>query len=293
MSVLVLVVLLGSVALGAVAVSVRASGGGRVDTAREWRFVQATLLASVVVGVVAAWFLAGRLELGRGAMLVPSVLGFFVVAGVALSETVVRPARPAGVRTASLAPRRVADYLQRPLMTAVVAVTTLHVATLVLATATASADDLGRAGRRVAAECGASGSAAGPYPGSFYSAPLGLVLLATGLAAAAALVTVVRRPRGFAHDEVGDHVLRTRSTTRVLAAFGAAVAASHAGVVFFTATALLGMECKGAWMAPVGGLLLVSVPGAVVLLGWFLGRVLRRAELPSAAAQPVPERQSR
>ncbi|WP_207556124.1 hypothetical protein [Intrasporangium flavum] len=288
-----LVLVVGVVVLVAVAFAGRSSGELHVGTTREWRVVQGVLAASVVVGAVAAWVLAGSLALGRGTMLAPAVLGFFVVAGVALSETVVRPARPAGVRTASLAPRRVAGFAQRTLVTAVVAITALHVATLVLTTGTASADDLGRAGRQVAADCGAYGSAAGPYPGSFYSALLGLVLLTTALAAAAALVAVVRRPRGFAPDELGDDVLRRRSTTRVLAAFGGAVAASHAGVAFFTATALLRMDCTAGWMTPVGWLLLASVPAAVVLLGWFVGRVVRRSEQPSAAMQPVAERQPR
>ncbi len=294
MSVLVLVVLIGgAVSLVAVTIAARATSGRGVHPSREWLAVRAVWLAAVVVGVVVAVLLAGRLDLGRGTMLVPAVIGLFVVAGVGLAESVVRPSRPAGVRTASLAPRRVADYLQGQVAIAVVGLTTVHVATLLLTTATASADDLGRAGRQVAAQCGSTGSAAGPYPGSFYSVPLGLVLLATGVAAVTALLVVVRRPRGFAPDEVGDDVLRVRSTTRVLAASGAAVAASHAGVAFFASTALLRMDCRSVWMAPVGWLLLASVPVAVVLLGWFVGRVVAGRGKPVAAVELTPERQPR
>lgn len=189
---------------------------------------------------------------------------------------------------ASLAPRRVADYVPRALATAVGAIAALHLATLALTTATASADDMGRAGRRVAAQCGDVGSAAGPYPGTFYSVPLILLLVVIGLATAAALMTVVRRPRGFAPDDVADDVLRRRSTTRVIAAAGAAVAASHVGIAFFAGTALLRMDCQGAWMAPVGSVLLASVPVALLLLGWSLGRILTPGAVGAASLrQPV------
>ncbi|WP_323095388.1 hypothetical protein [Intrasporangium sp. YIM S08009] len=293
MSVLVLVVLIGgALSLVAVIAGARTMSGDGLEPSREWRAVRVVWLAAVVVGAVVAGLLAGRLDLGRGTMLVPAVLGLFVVAGVGLAETVVRPSRPAGVRTASLAPRRLADYLPGHLVTAVVGVATVTVATLLLTTATASADDLGRAGRQVSAVCDSTGSAAGPYPGSFYSVPLGLVLLATGVAAVTALLVVVRRPRGFAPEEVGDDVLRLRSTTRVLAASGAAVAASHAGVAFFASTALLRMDCRSIWMAPVGWLLLASVPVAVVLLGWFVSRVVAGGK-PVAAVELTPERQPR
>ncbi|WP_344047137.1 hypothetical protein [Nocardioides panacihumi] len=263
----------------------------RVDTRREWTSVRATWLAALVIGGIAAWLIQDGLDLGRGTMLVPTVLGLFVVAGVGLGETVVRPPRPTGPRSASLAPRRVADYVPQALATAVAAMTALHLATLALTTATASTDDVGRAGRRVAAQCGDIGSAASPYPGSFYSVPLIALLGVIGVLTAAALMTVVRRPRGFAPDDMGDDVLRRRSATRVVAAAGAAVAASHAGVAFFAGAALHRMDCQDAWMAPVGSVLLASVPVALLLLGWSIGRIvtpggLGRASLtrPAAAA---------
>ena len=128
-----------------------------------------------------------------------------------------------------------------------------------------------------------------PYPGSFYSVPLILLLLVIGLVATAALTAVVRRPRGFAPDDVGDDELRHRSTTRVLAAAGAAVAASHVGIAFFAATALLRMDCQRPWMHPVGWVLMASIFAALLLLGWFLGRVVApgtlRAPLPTHPAE--------
>lgn len=264
----------GALLLTAVVAAVLSARRGPTDVRREGVWVRVTWVAALVVGAVAAGLIGRSLDLGRGTMLVPAVLGLFVVTGVGLGETVVRPRRPAGPRTASLAPRRVADYLPRTLALAVGAVTAAHVATLLLTTATASTDDMGRAGRRVVAECGAAGAAAGPYPGSFYSVPLAALLLLIALAAVAALVAVARRPRGFAPDDVGDDVLRLRSATRVLSAAGAAVAASHAGVAFFAGTALLRLGCQHAWMDPVGWVFVASVPAALVLLGWFVARIV-------------------
>lgn len=278
-----LVIVGGPVLLTVMALGVYALTRGRVETRDEWKWVRLTWAASLVVGGVAAWLVNGSSDLGRGTMLVPAVLGLFVVAGVGLAETVVRPRRPTGPRTASLTPRRVTGYLPRALAAALGAIATLHLATLALTTATASTDDMGNAGRQIAAQCGNVGSAAGPYPGRFYSVPLALLLVTIGLIAAAALTAVVRRPRGFAPDDVGDDVLRRRSVSRVLAATGAAVAASHVGIAFFAGGALLRMDCQRAWMDPVGWLLLASVPAALLLLAWFLGRLVAPGVLGASA----------
>ncbi len=278
-----LVLVGGPLLLMVIALAARSLVRGRVDTRPEWVWVRVTWVAALVVGGVAAWLVNGSLGLGRGTMLVPAVLGLFAVAGVGLGEAVVRPPRPTGPRTASLTARRVVAYLPRRLTMAVVGITVLHLATLALTTATASADDAGRAGRQIAARCGNTASAAGPYPGSFYSVSLTLLFLVNALIAAAALTVVVRRPRGFAPDDVGDDVLRRQSTARVLAGAGASVAASHAGIAFFAGTALLRMDCQRPWMQAVGWALLASVPAAVLLLGWFLSRLLAPGAVPAPA----------
>lgn len=287
MSIMVLLVLVGTPLLLTVIALWLARG--RIVSGDEWKLVRLMWAAALLVGAVVAWLLQGSLDLGRGAMLAPAILGLSVVLGVGLGETVVRPPRPAGPRTASLVTRRVSEYVPRGLTTVVAAGAALHVATLILTTATASADDLGRAGRQVAAQCGGTGSAASPYPGSFYSAPLTALLVVMAMATVAALVAVVRRPRGFAPDELGDDVLRRASTTRVLAAAGAAVAGSHAGIAFFAGTALLRMDCQRAWMAPVGWTLLASIPVALLVFGWLLGRILTPGVLPAASPRQPTE----
>lgn len=290
MSVLALALLGGPLLLTVIALVGQSATRGRIDTQKEWRWVRVTWVAALAVGAVAAWLINDTLDLGRGTMLIPAVLGLFFVLGVGLAETVVRPERPTGARFASLAPRRVADYLPRPLTVAVGAIALAHLATLALTTATAAPDDLGRLGRRVVAQCGDTGSGAGPYPGSFYSVPLTVLILVIALAAAAALLAVVRRPRGFAPDEVGDEKLRRRSATRVLAAAGAAVAASHAGIAFFAGTALLRMDCQLAWMEPVGWVLVGSIPLALVLLGWFITRILAPGHFAATTAHQAGTR---
>ena len=196
-----LLLIAGPLLLIVIVLAASAQAQARVDTRSEWRWVRVVWAAALVAGGIAAWLVNGLLDLGRGMMLVPAVLGLSVVAGVGLAESVVRPQRPTGARTASLSPRRVVHYLPRTLGVAVAGIATLHLGTLALTTVTASADDMGRAGRSIAAQCGTTGSAAGPYPGSFYSAPLALLLLLIGLVASASLSAVVRRPRGFAPDE--------------------------------------------------------------------------------------------
>jgi hypothetical protein len=289
MSVIILFVLVGApLLLTLVALSLTSRG---VEYGQEWTRVRLMWIVAGLVGGVVAWLLHGSLDLGRGTMLAPAVLGIFVVAGVGLGETVVRPERPDGPRSASLAVRRVSDFLPRALSRVAGGIAVLHLATLALTTVTASADDMGRAGRQVAAQCGNTGSAASPYPGSFYSVPLALLLLVAGVATVAALTAVVRRPRGYAPDEVGDDVLRRWSTTRILAASGAALAASHSGIALFAGTALLRLDCQGAWMGPLGWALVASVPVALLVLGWLLGRIVRPgASLAATPKQPASAR---
>ncbi|WP_248579633.1 hypothetical protein [Nocardioides sp. InS609-2] len=248
-----------------------------VKTGREWLAVVAIRIVGGAAGVAAAGATVFRpmagvdLGLGRGLLLAPAIVGLGVMLGVAVGETVVRPRRAAGLRTASLEPRRVWAYLPRPLSWTVALLGGLLVATLALTTVTASADDMGRAGRSLGCQTGSFSTSHGPYPGSFYSLPLLAILALVAVVGLLAARVVVRRPRGFAPSEYGDGALRMRSLTVIVAAAGLAIAATHAGVALTAGGALNqigGSECGAGWMAPVGLSLLVSLPIAVVVTCW-------------------------
>ncbi|MBA3783051.1 MAG: hypothetical protein H0X12_14520 [Nocardioides sp.] len=254
-----------------------------VKTGREWLAVVAIRIVGGAAGVAAAGATVFRpmagvdLGLGRGLLLAPAIVGLGVMVGVAVGETVVRPRRTSGPRSASLQPRRVWAYLPRPLTWAVAVMTVLHLATLVLTTVTASADDLGRAGRSVTCPDSGPGFTSTPYPGSFYSYPLLAILALVAVVGLFAARVVVRRPRGFAPSEYGDDALRVRSLTVIVAAAGLAVAATHVAVAVTALNALSnagGSACGTGWMSPYDILLLLSLPVGVVVTCWCGVRLL-------------------
>jgi hypothetical protein len=146
--------------------------GRRARTTARWRL--AGLGVGIGVGIVAA-----QLDvLGRGLMLAVPLCALCVLVGVVIGE--LRITAPRGpVRSAGLEVRRIRDYLPRRLTRVVAAATVLLVLVLGMTTAAGSPDDLGRAGRTLARQCSALvGTAVGPWPGSFYTAPLATVVLA-------------------------------------------------------------------------------------------------------------------
>ena len=146
--------------------------GRRARTTARWRL--AGLGVGIGVGIVAA-----QLDvLGRGLMLAVPLCALCILVGVVIGE--LRITAPRGpVRSAGLEVRRIRDYLPRRLTRVVAAATVLLVLVLGMTTAAGSPDDLGRAGRTLARQCSALvGTAVGPWPGSFYTAPLATVVLA-------------------------------------------------------------------------------------------------------------------
>jgi hypothetical protein len=57
------------------------------------------------------------------------------------------------------------------------------------------------------------------------------------------------------------------------------------GIAFFAGTAMLRLDCQRGWMQPVGWVLIASMLVALLLLGWFIGRLVAPREL--AAASPA------
>ncbi|KQT90918.1 hypothetical protein ASG49_14490 [Marmoricola sp. Leaf446] len=242
---------------------------------REARLVGATRVAGVAVGLLAAAAVGQGGSLGAGSMLAPTVLGTCVLLAVIAGETLVRPRREPGVRSASLAVRRVRDHLPRTwLPVAVVAVLTAGL--LVLTTVTAGPDPTDGSTRSLRCEQGAYVSSVSPYPGAYYAVPLALALVAVLAVAALAARQVVVRPRGRA-DAGGDDTLRRRSLRVVVAATGVTLGLSYVGVASPTAVALrtlgkgLEVSCAPGWADPVAAVLGLSVPvvmGLVIVCGF-------------------------
>jgi hypothetical protein len=232
-------------------------------------------------------------SLGRGWLLAAPMFGLCVVLGVLAAELSVR--RPStGTRRAEVSVRRVGDYLPR-VLTPVVTVTTLVLGVLlVAATLMGSPDDQGRAGRSLFARCpgtgdGPSTALNGPWPGSYYSIPLAVMLISGLMAAAVALVRIARRPRPGDPLALGpmDDLLRRRAATVVIGSCGVLAGIPLIGISVLGGGALIGNDCGPAWWGPAGGALLLLSPVWLAVLGWSLAVVL----LPSPALPATdPER---
>jgi len=228
------------------------------------RTVTAWRIAGAVVGLV-AWALSLQLDsLGRGLMLAAPLFALCVLAGVVVGELLV--SAPEGpVREAGLAVRRWQDYLPPRLTVAVVGSAALLGAILVATTLAGSADDMGRAGRELVRRCSAVMTQGhGPWPGSFYAAPLALVVGGGLVLAGLAVVRIARRP-SQAEDAALEDSLRRRSAAAVTAAAGLLVAVPLFGVSGIAGTGLLGIDCRPALWTVLGWGLVALLPIALGL----------------------------
>ncbi len=278
---LAIVVLLG-ILVGLVARAARALHAtqvGVVGVAREWRLVRATRAIGLIGGLALAWVVFERGSYGSGPMLAPAVLGLCVLVAAAVGETVVRPPRPVGPRSASVRARRVVDYLP-PVTTRLVAgLTGLTAATMVLTTLTSGYDEYTHGMRALVCQAGSFSSARTPYPGSYYTLPLAGLLVIVLAVAVIAAHQVVRRPRGMARTEEGDDALRRGSLRVIVAATGIAVSAPAVGIASTAGWAMKGLadqqpSCAPAWMGPTGTALLVLALVALVVACWCLALLL-------------------
>jgi hypothetical protein len=226
--------------------------GRRARTTARWRL--AGLGVGIGVGIVAA-----QLDvLGRGLMLAVPLCALCILVGVVIGE--LRITAPRGpVRSAGLEVRRIRDYLPRRLTRVVAAATVLLVLVLGMTTAAGSPDDLGRAGRTLARQCSALvGTAVGPWPGSFYTAPLATVVLAGLVLAGVAL--------------------RRQAAESVVAGVGLLVAVPLAGVSFFAAQALSNVDCAPVSWRVAAGALGLLVPALAVLAAWCIAALTSPTE---------------
>lgn len=240
-----------------------------VRATARWRW------GGVLVGAIAALVVALSMGLGRGVLLAVPVFSLGVVLGVVLGE--LRAPRPAGpVRRAAVETRSVRDYLPRwpAAFVAVAGVTELVL--LVWTTSVGSSDDMGRAGRSLTRVCGDVTTTKGPWPGSFYSVPLGAAVVVGLLLAAVGLWRVVGRPRPT--DESGELVhddqARRLSATALTGACGVLITVPLLGASLVAAAALLPMPCAPTSWTLIGWALIVLAAGWLVLLGWSVKAIL-------------------
>jgi len=252
----------------------------------RWRWAGLGL-GVVVASVTAVTVTAGLYNLG--AMLSPTAFGLCVMAGVVVGELSKIPRRQ-GVRTAALETRTVGGYLPRRLSGVVGASAVGLGALLVTTTLMGSADDQGNAGRFLARQCSPEvGGATGPWPGSFYSVPLGIAVVVGLLGAALALRTIVLRPRSGSDPDLAaaDDVLRRRSAEAVMAATGVMVAASLSGVAFVAGLQLHRIACPP-MLWTIFGLALVAAGALMLLLtAWCLALLVGRRFPPVDSGAPA------
>lgn len=199
---------------------------------------RASILArrvGVVAGAVLAAAAAAVLPLGRGVLLAPSLFSLVLVLALAGTEVRLwRSARTPGV--AALETRDPADYLPRSLFAGLGATgaSLLALLTWCAAHQNTKPDDMGTIGRafewRVLQSPGDPGviNTKGPFPGTWYSLPIAVVLVCVLLTLGLGLGLVLRRPRNGADPVVVaiDDQARTRNAEAMAAAALLGVAGS-------------------------------------------------------------------
>ncbi|GAA2388883.1 hypothetical protein GCM10010170_100230 [Dactylosporangium salmoneum] len=240
---------------------------------RGWR--GAGVLAGLVAGAVV---MQTGGSLGRGALFAAPAFSACVLAGVLGGELSVRPAG-GPVRTAAVEVRRARDYLPRGLTRVVATAAAVLAVLLVATTAAGNADDMGRPGRMLWVACGPDvREGRGPWPGSYYSVPLAIVVLAGLVAAGAVLHRIAARPR------VGDDdTTRRRSARAVIAAVGIMVALPAAGVSAVAGGAIIGTSC----LPDAGGQALLALAAAQTLLLAWCGAALLIPAPARAGSRPA------
>ncbi|MEO6791975.1 MAG: hypothetical protein ABI249_03225, partial [Ornithinibacter sp.] len=242
-------------------------------------------------------------SLGRLTALAPTALGGGVLVGTIVGELTARPA--VGIRrSAAVETRTVWALLPRARSWVLGASTTLLAAALGLGAAWGSPDDQGHAGRALVRSCTVTepdgavlmGGSRGPWPGSFYGLPLGVALLALAVLVAAALHSIVNRPRPELGSHGFDTMLRRWSVGTVLTAATVTVLGTLGPVALLMASALAGGSCPTSNLDSVLAVV-TSAVGALatgaafgLLAGLVLTPTIRVEDLPRSVpgdATPV------
>lgn len=235
------------------------------------RRAQVSLLVGTLAGAVAAYAVAWGVPdvllsgLGVGAAVAPLVGASVLLLCLCVAELTTPHVRSA-VRTASLGTRRLGDVLDARSRVAAMAGVGLLTTLLAIGWLMGDPDDLGRAGRTLATQCGSFAQARGPWPGSFYGAPMLLALVVVVLTAVATLVAITRRARTSAATVAGDDAVRRAAGRRVLLTTAAVTLFSSVPVGLLMASALLALDCRPDWY-PVLGTALLAVCALAGLVG--------------------------
>lgn len=252
---------------------------------RQAALVAGALVIAAVAPAVGAWH--GRFAFGL--LLAGPIFCLVMAAGSLATELLVRPVA-APRRRATLAARHFPQYVDRPQLIAVCALSAVAVGFLTTTAFFGHADDKGRPGRWLSLHNfnpdPRFGGSIILWPGAYYALPLlaalGLTLLMTSIA----LRRIAARPRtvtadGAADPVVADERARRRSATVVLAAAGVAAAAALCGAGMVAASGLAGAEAP--WN--VLGMLLWVVVAAAAAVGAWSAAVL---VTPDRARRPNP-----
>ncbi|MFJ9814096.1 hypothetical protein ACIRU3_02280 [Streptomyces sp. NPDC101151] len=214
----------------------------------------------LLVGALAAGWLT-PLDGGAGILYAIPAFGLCAVAGVLTGDALTTPARGA-VRIAGLAPRRVRDHMPPRLTWFLVALAGALLVLLVVAGATASPDDLGRAGRTLTLTCRGVTESHGPWPGFRYGLPMVASLAVATVACGWSLRRIATRP--------GDEQSRRDRTLAVVAAWGLVVSALLVGAASTAAASLMGVTCDGTAGTVATAVLSPLAVAALVTLSWAL-----------------------
>jgi hypothetical protein len=250
---------------------------------RRWQ------VAGLLVGLPVA-VMVGHVSLGRGLLLAAPAFGLCALAGVLAGEATAPRPTSGGRRTAILEVRRPGNYVPVHLARAVAGLTAALVVLLIITTITASSDDLGRAGRALTVTCGSGLVDQGtPWPGSYYSIPLAVLLLAGFGMAAIAFQSVIGRPRPGVDDKIlaVDDFMRRRAGRRIVAACGVLVAIPTAGVSLVSSSRLASVGCGSASTTGADVALLALSLVSIGLLGWFAHALAETAVTGAATRQPA------
>lgn len=244
-----------------------AQGGAQQTVMGTRRLAWRWPVGGLAVGAVGAGWATQMDALGRGWLVAVSVLGIGLVGGLVMAEVVV--SGPQGRRrSAMLLPRRASDYIPRPLGGAVLGAVACLVAVLGMTTVLGSADDMGRSGRSLRHTCGQMSAAIGPWPGSFYTAPIAVTLVLMLVLAGLGLRVIAARPRPSGSVDIADENSRRRAGRAMSAAVGIAITTPLILVSVAAGSNLLAIACAAPWWDDAGRALLGLAFAASGVLGW-------------------------